>query len=190
LVLALMEEDGQIIGSLDFRTELFDPPTVSRMATHYQRLLESIVADPSRRIGDLPLLTQAERHTLLVEWNHTQADYPRGRCIHDLFTEQAVRTPNAVAVVSESWQLTYQELDQRAKQLANYLRPAGIGPEARVGVCLERSPEMLVAMLAVLKAGGAYVPLDPSYPRERLALLLDDAGAALLLTQSRLRDRL
>jgi non-ribosomal peptide synthetase component F len=190
LVLGLMEDADGIMGTLEFRTELFEPITIARMAAHYHQLLMSIVAGSERRIGDLPLVTASERHTILVEWNRTQADYPRGRCIHDLFARQADRNPQAPAVISEDRQLTYAELDKRANHFAHYLRRFGLSPETRVGICLERSPELLVAILGVLKAGGAYVPLDPSYPKERLALLLDDAEAALLLTQVRLRDRL
>src|SRR5262249_17279420 len=139
LVLALMEEEGGIIGSLDYRTALFEQPTITRLEGHYRRLLEAIAADPEQRIGDLPWLTPAERRTLVVEWNRTQAEGPEGCCIHELFAEQAARTPNAVAVLSDDQQLTYRELDERANLLARYLVRAGAGPEVRVGICLERS---------------------------------------------------
>jgi amino acid adenylation domain-containing protein len=190
LVLGLMEETGGITGALEFRSELFEPATIARLAEHYCSLLTNIAACPDKRIDDLPLLTPAERHTLLGGWNRTQAAYPRGRCIHELIAEQVARTPDALAVVGEEQCLTYQELDEQANRLAFALRRAGLNAEARIGVCLERSPQLLVALLAVLKAGGAYVPLDPAYPKERLALLLDDAKAALLVTQERLHDRL
>jgi amino acid adenylation domain-containing protein len=190
LVVGLMEEADGISGALEFRTELFEPAAIARLAEHYRQLLTSLAASPDNRIDNLPLLTPAERHTLLVEWNRTQAAQPRGRCIHELISEQATRTPDALAVVGEVQCLTYQELDEQANRLAYALRRAGLKAEARVGVCLERSPQLLVALLAVLKAGGAYVPIDPAYPKERLALLLDDAKAALMLTQQRLRERL
>ena len=127
-------------------------------------MLEGVVADADQRIGELPLLTASERHQLLVEWNDTATDYPQDRCIHQLFEEQAARTPDAVAVVFEDERLSYGELDARANQLAHHLRGCGVGPEVVVGLCLERSPEMVIGLLAILKAGGAYLPLDPAYP--------------------------
>ncbi len=132
---------------------------------------------------DLPILTEAERHQLLVEWNDTQADYPQNQCTHQLFEAQVERTPEAVAVVFEDQKLTYQELNSRANQLAHYLQALGVGPEVLVGICLERSLEMVVGLLGILKAGGAYVPLDPAYPSERLTLMLSDCQAPVLLTQ-------
>src|SRR4029077_12003789 len=145
-----------------------------RMARYFERLLEGIVADPDQRIGELPLLTAAERHQLLVECTDTATDYLRDRCIHELFEEQAARTPHAVAVVYEDRQLTYGELNARANQLAHHLIALGVGPEVLVGLCMERSLELIVGLLAILKAGGAYVPLDPSYPQARLAFMLED----------------
>src|SRR5262249_44004244 len=143
-------------GCWEYSTDLFDASTIQRMADHFQRLLESIVADPEQRIGQLPLLTDTERHQLLVEWNQTQTDYPKDRCIHELFEEQVVRTPHAVAVVDGDRQLTYSELNTRASQLAHYLRANGVGPEVLVGLCMERGPELMVGLLGILKAGGAY----------------------------------
>ena len=175
-----------IIGRFDYSTDLFEEATIARMVGQFQTLLEGIVADPSQRVSALPLLTDAERHRMLVEWNTTEADYPRERCLHELFEEQAARTPDAIAAVFEGERITYRALGQRTNQLAHHLQARGVGPEVLVGICVERSVEMLVAVLAVLKAGGAYVPLDPAYPRDRLAFMLEDAQVRVLLTEQRL----
>ena len=148
------------------------------MLGHYQTLLEGIVANPDERLSALPLLTEAERHQLLVEWNHTTVDYPKDRCLHELFEEQAERTPEAVAVAFEDEQLTYRQLNERANQLARHLQGLGVGPDTLVGICVERSLEMVVGLLGILKAGGAYLPLDPGYPSERIAFMLRDVGRA------------
>jgi len=190
LTFSMVETEEGLAGSWEYNTDLFDDSTVSRMAGHFQTLLESIVADPERRIGDLPILTKAERHQLLVEWNNTQSAYPQDKCIHERVEAQAKRTPDAVAVVFEDQHLTYGELNRRANQVAHRLQRSGIGPEAVVGICVERSPEMIVGLLGVLKAGGAYVPLDPTYPQKRLAFMLEDAQAQILLTQTPLLGRL
>ncbi len=147
-------------------------------------LLEGVLAFPEQRIGELLLLTPVERHQLL-EWNDTQAEYPQDKSIHQLFEEQVERTPNAVSVVFEHEQLTYQELNMRANQMAHYLQSMGVGPETLVGICVDRSLDMVVGLLGVLKAGGAYVPLDPHYPSKRLALMISDAEISVLLTESR-----
>ena len=181
-----MQSEGNLRGTVVYSTDLFDAATIERMVGHFQTLLEGIVADPDRRLWRLPLLTEAERHRLLVEWNDTRREYPRDKCVHQLFEEQVARTPEAVAVVFEDQQLTYRELNARSNQLAHYLRDLGVGPEMLVGICLERSLEMVVGLLGILKAGGAYVPLDPDYPAERLAFLLRDSAAPVLLTQKRL----
>src|SRR3990172_3680562 len=139
--------------------------------------------------GSANVLTESERHRLLVEWNNTRADYPTSQCLHELFEAQVERTPDAVAVVFEGQKLTYRELDARANQLAHYLGKLGVGPDVLVGLCLDRSPEMVVALLGVLKTGGAYVPLDPGYPEERVRFMLEDSKAPVLVTQSRLRER-
>ena len=172
LSLTVSERSGGLRASFNYDTDLFDEGTIRRMAGHYQRLLEGIVADPGQPISQLPLLTEDERHQMLVEWNDTARGYPADRCVHQLFEEQVGRTPEAVAVVFENQQLTYRELNARSNQLAHYLRDLGVGPEMLVGICLERSLEMVVGLLGILKAGGAYVPLDPEYPAERLAFLL------------------
>ena len=184
LTLSLVEESRGAAGVRWSTT----PTCLSRHhrpdAGAFPDLLEGIVADPEQRLSDLPLLTAAERQQLLVEWNATQADYPRMPCIHQLFEAQVERTPDAVAVVFEDQQLTYRELNPRANQLAHHLRALGVGPEVLVGICMERSLEMVIGLLGILKAGGAYVPLDPAYPQERLAFMLEDAQAPVLLTQA------
>ncbi len=162
----------------------FEAATISRMLGHLQTLLSGMVTNPEQRISALPLLTEAERHQLLVEWNNTQTPYPRDKCIHQLFEAQVQRTPDAVAVVFEDQQLTYRELNRRANQLAHYLLALGVGPEVLVGLCVERSIEMVVGLLGILKAGGAYVPLDPAYPKERLAYMLNDLQVSVLCTDA------
>jgi amino acid adenylation domain-containing protein len=172
-----------------YNTDLFDAVTIDRMMGHFQNLLEGVAANPDQHLADLPILTKVEQHCLLIEWNDTHIDYPQNMCIHDLFEVQVERTPDAVAVVFKEQHLTYRELDQQANQLASYLQELGVGPEVLVGICMERSPEMLVSLLAVLKAGGAYVPIDPTYPRERLAFVLKDTDAAVLLVSQQMYER-
>jgi aspartate racemase len=186
LTLALEETSEGIKGEIEYNTDLFEAATITRMVGHFQTLLESIVANPNQHIWDLPFLTAAEQHQLLVEWNNTQIEYPNDTCIHQLFEAQVERTPEAVAVVFENQQLTYQQLNHRANQLAHHLQKLGVKPEVTVGICLERSLEMLVALLAILKAGGAYIPLDPTYPQERFAFMLEDSLLSLLLTTSKI----
>jgi amino acid adenylation domain-containing protein len=183
LSLFLRERDGRLIGFFEYSTDLFGCATIERMAGHFQMLLEGIVADPDQPILAIPLLTETERHQLLVEWNDTAADYPKSCCIQELFEEQVERTPDATPVRFEGEQLTYRELNARANQLARYLLRLGVGPEKRVGICVERSLEMVVGLLGILKAGGAYVPLDPGYPSGRLEFMLNDAQVSVLLTQ-------
>jgi amino acid adenylation domain-containing protein len=168
----------------------FDCATITRMLGHFQTLLEGMATNPNSLLKDLPLLTKAEKHQLLIEWNDTQAESSHEKCIHQLFEEQVERTPDAVAVVFEDEQLTYRELNQQANQLAHYLRKLGVKPEVLVGICIERSPLMLVGLLGILKAGGAYVPLDPSYPQKRLAFMLSDARVQVLVTQQHLIEKL
>lgn len=168
----------------------FDAATITRMLGHLQTLLEGMVANPHQSLSSLPLLTAAELHQQLVEWNHTQTQYPQDKCIHQLFEEQVEKTPDAVAIVFENEQLTYRELNQRANQLAHYLQKLGVQPEAPVCICVERSLEMIVGLLGILKAGGAYVPLDPGYPQERLEYIKQDVRSPLLLTQHKLKLQL
>ncbi|MBW4666623.1 MAG: amino acid adenylation domain-containing protein [Cyanomargarita calcarea GSE-NOS-MK-12-04C] len=167
----------------------FDADTITRMAGHFQTLLLGIVDNPQQKLSKLPLLTDFEKNRLLVEWNDTRVDYPE-KCIYQLFEEQVAKTPDAVAVVFGSEKLTYQELNSRANQLAHHLQTLGVGPEVLVGICVERSLDMIVGILAILKAGGAYVPLDPAYPQERLAYMLSNATVSVLLTQQKLVEQL
>ena len=183
LTLSLQDTEQGLLATVEYNTDLFDPTTITRMLGHFQTLLEGIIADPEQRLADLPLLTAAEKQQLLVEWNNTTTDYPQDTCLHELFEAQVERTPDAVAVVCNGQQLTYSALNRRANQLAHYLRALGVGPEVCVGLCVERSLEMVVGLLGILKAGGAYVPLDPAYPTERLASVVADAHVAVLVTQ-------
>lgn len=177
-------------GFVAYSTELFEQATIARMVGHFQTLLEAIVTNPDQRLADLPLLSAAQRHQLLVEWNQTQVEYAKISCIHHLFEAQVEKTPDAVAVVFKDVQLTYRELNKKANCLAHYLQQLGVGPEVLVGICVNRSLEMIVASLGVWKAGGAYIPLDPDYPRDRLILMLTDAQVPILLTQQSLVNML
>jgi amino acid adenylation domain-containing protein len=190
LTLFLTEEEGRLRGIFEYNTDLFEGSTMERMIGHWETLLEGIVANPDQRLSELPILTEDERHRLLVEWNDTKVDYPRDACIHELFERQVERTPEAVAVVFGGEKLTYRELNARANQVAHYLRGRGVGPEVLVGVCMERSLEMVVGLLGILKAGAAYVPLDPEYPKERLAFMIRDTGITLLMTHSGVAENL
>jgi amino acid adenylation domain-containing protein len=190
LTLDLSQTPDGIDGFIEYNTDIFDDDTIARMVGHLQTLLEGIVAHPDRQLSKLPLLTPTEKQQILVEWNDTQADYALDSCLHHLIEAQVARTPDAVAVVFAEQQLTYRQLNQRANQLARYLQKLGVKPEVRVGICVERSLEMVVGLLAILKAGGAYVPFDPDYPTARLEFMLEDAAVPVLLTQNYLRDRL
>ncbi|MBD2690475.1 non-ribosomal peptide synthetase [Anabaena catenula] len=167
-----------------------DSATIKRMLGHLQTLLVGMATNPHQRLKDLSLLTADEQNQLLIEWNNTQIDYPQDQCIHQLFEAQVEKTPNAVAVVFENEQLTYRELNTRANQLAHYLQKLGVIPEVLVGICVERSLEMIIGLLGILKAGGAYVPIDPAYPQERLGYMLTDAQVSVLLTQKHLLETL
>src|SRR6266516_3927036 len=190
LALALAERPEGLLGSLEYNTDLFDDATIARMMSHWQVLLEGIVADPAQPLAELHLLTEEERHLLLVEWNATQVDYPRDQCYHQLFEAQVERTPDALAVVFEKEHLTYRQLHERANQLAHYLRKLGVAPDVVVGLYMERSVALIVGLLGILKAGGAYVPLDAQLPPERIAFVLNDAHSPVLLTQRRLAETL
>ncbi|MFN6567973.1 amino acid adenylation domain-containing protein [Dendronalium sp. ChiSLP03b] len=190
LTLSMENTPGGLFGWWEYNTDLFDSSTIERMTGHFLTLLEAIVANPSERISQLPMLTASEQQQLLVEWNDTQVDYPQDKCIHQLFEEQCLSTPDAVAVVFENQQLTYHELNCRANQLAHYLRSLGVKPDVLVGICVERSLEMVVGLLGILKAGGTYVPLDPEYPQERLRFILEDAQVSVLLSQHHLVEKL
>ncbi|NEO43705.1 MAG: amino acid adenylation domain-containing protein, partial [Moorea sp. SIO4A3] len=188
LTLSMMETELGLVGTWEYNTDLFDRSTIARMTTHFQNLLSAIVDNPQLRVGELPLLSEGERHQLLVEWNDTANEYPKDKCIHQLFEEQVEKRPDAIAVVFDQQQLTYHQLNQRANQLAHHLQNLGVGAEVLVGICVERSIQMVVGLLGILKAGGAYVPLDPNYPHQRLSYMLEDSGVEVLLTQQSLLE--
>jgi amino acid adenylation domain-containing protein len=178
----LFETGGGLTGRIEYSTDLFEHTTIRRMLGHFEMLLEAIVADPSQRLSELELMTEAERRLLLVEWNSTKREFPSHKCLHQLFETQVKAVPEATAIVYEQERLSYRELNVRANRLAQYLRRLGVGPEVAVALCLERSPEAIVAVLAILKAGGICVALDPDYPEQRIRFMLEDSGAAVLLT--------
>ena len=200
LTLSLQNTATGLVGLWEYNADLFDAATIERMSGHFQTLLEGIVANPQEQISQLPLLTELEQQQLLIDWNDTQSNYSQDKCIHQLFEEQVKRTPDAVAVVyvdgqspasqRVNQQLTYHQLNCRANQLAQYLRSVGVGADVLVGLCVERSLEMLVGLLGILKAGGAYVPLDPEYPKDRLSFMLEDTQLSVLLIQQHLIERL
>ncbi|MGE3817684.1 MAG: amino acid adenylation domain-containing protein, partial [Nitrospiraceae bacterium] len=190
LTLDLTERDGGLTGEVEYSTDLFEAETIARLMAHYRLVLEQLLAAPDRRLSEVGLLTEAERRRAVVEWNATAADYPHDRCIHELVAQQARRAPEAVALRDAGQSLTYRELEARAERVADALVAAGVEPNTRVGLCVERSVGMVVSLLGILKAGAAYVPLDPRYPAERLALMMEDARVAGLVTQPALADRL
>jgi amino acid adenylation domain-containing protein len=177
-------EDGEELkGAIEYSADLYDASTIRNMTGHIQTLLAAIVDAPEKKITELQLLTEAERRRILIDWNDTAVEYPSQKCVHELFEEQVMRRPESVAVVCEGEQVTYCELNRRSNQMAHYLRELGVGPEVLVGLLMERSIEMVIALLGALKSGGAYVPLDPLYPVERLAFMLNDAWIGVLLAQ-------
>jgi amino acid adenylation domain-containing protein len=186
LSLFMAEGPQGLAGRWEYNTDLFDRTTILRMAGHFQTILESALANPDVPVSQLSMLTEAERRELLVEWNSTAADYPRSLCVHQMFEEQAARTPEARAVVFENQALTYCELNEKSNQLAHYLQKQGATRGRRVGIYLERSLEMMIALLAVQKTGAAYVPLDPAYPPERIRLTLEDAQAPVIVSSEAL----
>ncbi|MET8046927.1 amino acid adenylation domain-containing protein [Streptosporangium sp. NPDC005286] len=188
LALYVYEVNGGLDCRLEYNTDLFEERTAERMLGHFEALLEAFAADPSIRLADVEFLTPAERHEQLVDWNGPVDDRVPACRIHELVERQADRTPEAVAVTFDGLSLTYRRLDRRANRLAHRLRALGVGPDVLVGVAVERSQTMMVALLAVLKAGGAYVPLDPMYPRDRQRYILEHSGAAVLITQQELLD--
>ncbi|MDZ8024549.1 MAG: amino acid adenylation domain-containing protein [Nostoc sp. DedQUE11] len=173
-------------GVIIYNTDVFEQATISRMLEHFKTLLSAIVANPEQQIANLPLLSEAELHQVLVEWNNTQADYPQDKCIHQLFEEKVQQYPDSIAVNFANEQLTYQELNTCSNKLAHHLQKIGVGSEVLVGICISQSIEMIIGLLGILKAGGAYVPLDPGYPEERLNFMLEDAQVSVLLTQENL----
>ncbi len=190
LTLMLVDTSEGLEAVVEYSTDLFDASTISRMIGHYHTLLQAVVANPDRRISQLPFMAEEEQRQLLLEWNATGAEYPKEECVHQLFERQAKKTPDKVALTFGEKELSYAELNERANQVANYLRKLGVGSDVLVGICVERSIEMMVGLLGILKAGGAYVPLDPAYPKERLAFMLQDSRAAVLVTQEHLKGDL
>lgn len=176
----------QLCGTITYAIDLFDRPTITEMARHLQNLLAGACADPAKRVSELDILSADERNRIVYEWNLTLAAYPNC-CVHELFEQQAAKTPDLTAVVSEGKTLSYRELNERANQLANYLRKRGVAPEVLVAICMNRTPEMMIGLLGIWKAGGAYVPLDPAYPRERLSFMMRDSAAKFLLTSGELK---
>ncbi len=177
---------SQLLLKLEYDESRFDRPATERMLGHLATLLQGMV--DGLRIRDLPLLTESERRKLLNEWQGKQIEFPEDSCIHELFEQQVERTPGAPALVFDQQTLTYTELNSRANQLAHHLRKLGVGPEALVGICMERSPLLLIGLLGILKAGGAYVPIDPAYPTERLRFMLEDAAAPVIITERNLQS--
>jgi amino acid adenylation domain-containing protein len=184
------EGDGTVAGLLRYNSDLFEPETANRMVGHFLELLQSAARTPDCRLSALPWLTEAERRLVLHEWNQTRVDFPKGLCLHHLFEQQEAQTPEANALLADARQLTYAELNSWSNRLAHRLHRMGVGPGALVALCLERSPEMIAAILGTLKAGAAYVPLEPDWPEERLRLVLSDTGASVLLAEPSLVDRL
>ncbi|MEH2438424.1 MAG: amino acid adenylation domain-containing protein [Nostoc sp.] len=190
IFVSMSESQQGLTGFLEYNTDIFDSVTITRFISNFQTLLESIVANPEQRISELSPLTAKERSQLLFEWNQTHTDYPQNASLHQLFEQQVKLTPDELALISQSEQLTYRQLNHRVNQLAHYLQKQGITQESLVAICLERSVEMVVGILAILKAGGAYIPLDPSYPVERLSFMLFDSQASLLISQQKILERL
>ncbi|MHC5729313.1 MAG: AMP-binding protein, partial [Nostoc sp.] len=171
---------------IEYEPDIFREETIARMSGHFLQIIEEVIRNPDCQLSQINLLTPEERYQLLIKWNNTAVSYPQDKCIHQLFEEQVKLTPNAIAVIFEDQKLTYQQLNERANQLAHYLQEKGVDREVLVGIFVERSLEMVVGLLGILKAGGAYVPLDPSYPADRLVYMLSDAAVSILLTQQSL----
>ncbi|UNY98317.1 amino acid adenylation domain-containing protein [Zhouia spongiae] len=186
ITLDFTETEKGLYGGIEYNTDLFDSDTIERMANHFKVLVEQLIENSQRQIKDIELLTSSERQQLLFDWNDTQVDYPKEKCIHQLFEEQSEKTPDNVAVVFEGDSLTYRELNERSNQLAYYLQSKGVKAESLVGICVERSLEMIVGLLGILKAGGAYVPIDPTYPEERISYMFKDTNCAIVLTQEQI----
>ncbi|MBW4630833.1 MAG: amino acid adenylation domain-containing protein [Iphinoe sp. HA4291-MV1] len=188
--LSCQQKNNFLKTEFHYDSNLFCAKDIETLAEQFNKLVESAVKNPEAAISELEILSDRHLRQLLVEFNQTQADYPQNKCIHKLFEEQAEQTPNNIAVIFSDEKLTYRELNQSANQIAHYLQRLGVKPDVLVGICVERSLEMIVGILGILKAGGAYVPLDPAYPKERLAFILEDTQTPVLLTQQRLLESL
>ncbi len=186
LSLSIQVKEAGLTAIWEYNTDLFDKSTIERLSGHFVNLLTGIIANPEQTVSQLPLLTESERNQLLFDWNQTEIDYKNDLCLHQLFEQQVKQNPQAIAVKLENEFFTYQELNNRANQLAHYLRKLGVKADTLVGISLERSLEMMVGLLGILKAGGAYVPLDPDYPQERLSFMLEDSQVKVLVTQAKL----
>jgi amino acid adenylation domain-containing protein len=182
LHITLDERDDEVFGSFVYNSDLYDRSTIQRLMHQWKILLEGIAKSPDQPLSELAILNESDRTRILYEWNDTRTDYPRDFCLHQLIEAQADRTLEAVALRFEGTEILYRELNARANQLAHYLRKLGVRPDGLVGVCMERSFEMIVALLGILKAGGAYVPLDAGYPKDRLAFMVEDSGLKVLVT--------
>ena len=183
--LDMYETTSGLVGGFEYNTDLFKAETISRLIEHFRTLLQGIVSNPDCRVSELPILTAAETQQILIDWNNTEVEFQHNLCFHQIFEAQAVKTPDNIALVFQDRELTYAELNQQSNELAQYLSSLGVKPEVRVGICCDRSLEMIIAFLAVLKAGGAYVPLDPAYPQERLDYIVEDSQIGILLTQTK-----
>jgi amino acid adenylation domain-containing protein len=190
LTLSVIETREDLRAHLEYNADLFELSTIDRMIEHLETITQAVIADPERRLSDLMILTPEEQRSALIEFNETEQDYPADLCIHQLIEAQAEATPSSIAVVFEENYLSYGDLNWRANRLAHYLLRHGASEEVRVGICLERSPDLIASLLATLKSGAAYVPLDPTYPRNRLLAVLQDAGCSILITNERLRAEL
>ena len=189
LHLKLQDGPEGLVGHIAYNNDVFERGAIARMLGHWQILLKAILAHPEQQIPRLPILTDAERYQLLVAWNNTKETYPKNTCVHEMIEAQVERTPEAVAIVHEGRQISYQLLNARANQLSQFLRKLGVGPDTLVGVCVERSPELIVALLGILKSGGAYVPLDPLYPAGRLSMMVEDSALSVMVTQEAFRPK-
>src|SRR5437868_3123363 len=190
MILRMVEQGGEILGALDYATDLFDGWRIRQLLEHWQRVLEGMVLNQQSRIMDLPLISEQEQRQIVIEWNQTAADYPLDVHVHELFAQQAERCSDAAAAIWEGEHLSYRELNRRSNQLAHYLQRLGVGSEVKVGLYVERSLDMIIGLLGVMKAGGAYLPLDPAYPRERLAYMIEDSECRLILSTQRLEQKL
>ena len=190
LILNLEESKNELKGYLKYNTDLFRQDTISRMIKYYLRVLETVVENKHAKIEDIELLDEEEKNKLLLEWNYTKADYPKDKCIHQLFEEQVKKYPDNIAVASEGKELTYKDLNSRANRLAHNLRGKGVKPDSIVSIISDRSFEMIISILAVLKSGGAYLPIDPNIPEERIRFMINDADSGIILTQGNLIERI
>ncbi len=190
LSLLIEESEQELLSEIEYNSDLFDAAAIIRMVNHFLNMLEAIVAEPQQRISDIPLLSESELRQMLVEWNNTSTVLPEGKCIHQIFESRVERIPEKTAVVDGENAITYRQLNIRANQLAYHLMALEVGVEMPVGICMERSIDMLAGILGILKAGGAYVPLDPDHPRERLAIILADSQMRVVLTQKGLADKM